>query len=85
MIVTVKLHISTFPLASVALTNTVVSPIGNSDPDGVLSPTVTFCPELSMGIIADQYTMPLGLPGRVLFVLFDGHVNCGGSLSSIKT
>lgn len=77
--VTVKEHMLLLPLASVAVNDTVVVPIGKTDPLGKPAVCVTTIPaQLSVAIGAGQNTVAPQTPGALLTEIFEGHdVNTG--------
>lgn len=85
--VTVKLHVVTFPLASVAVNVLVVMPIGNADPEGNPAVCVTTSPiQLSVATGATHDTFAKHDPGVLLTLMLAGHeLNTGNWLSVTVT
>lgn len=87
MIVTLKEHVAEFPLASVAINVTSVTPTGNVEPLGKPLVCVIASPgQLSLAAGATQLTTAPQIPGVLFIVIFAGHdVNTGSSLSVTVT
>ncbi len=80
-------QVAEFPLASVAIKVTNVTPTGNVEPDGnPLVCVITNPAQLSVAVGATQLTTAPHMPGVLVVVTFIGHdVNTGNSLSVTVT
>jgi hypothetical protein len=85
--VTVNEHVLTFPLASVAVNVTVVTPTGKAAPEGKPAVWVTIVPgQLSFATGAGHDTTALHTPELLILVMLDGHdANTGSWLSITVT
>jgi len=80
---TVKLHCALFPASSVAVQVTVVSPIGNSEPEGGAQTTVGPGSQASLALVVNVTKLPSDEAHST--VLFAGQVTLGGVVSCTVT
>jgi hypothetical protein len=87
VIVMLNEHVAEFPLASVAINVTNVTPTGKVEPDGnPLVCVITDPAQLSVAVGATQLTTAPHMPGVLVVVTFTGHeVKTGNSLSVTET
>jgi hypothetical protein len=83
MIVTVKVQMELFPLESLALQVTTVSPGGKKEPEGGKDSTLGSGSQLSDALTEKKTRAPLG--SRATATWSGGHVICGGTLSRTVT
>jgi len=77
--VTVKLHDAGFPIASLTLQVTVVTPLANALPDAGLHVGVPTPGQLSVAVGFVKVTTAVHRFGSVLLVMFDGQfISTGG-------